>query len=82
MASVPHQSSLAANERAAGRALPAELLPYAAAQLLPLLLLSPERVRTLDLSGLGSLSGTNVVSVVLRDRLVRPQLPALRPFSE
>ena len=33
-----------------GLALPAELLPYAAAQLLPLLLLPPERVRALDLA--------------------------------
>jgi len=44
-------------------ALPAELLPYAAAQLLPLLLLSPERVRTMDLTDLGVLSGTNGVGL-------------------
>jgi len=33
---------------AAGRILPAALLPHAVAQLLPLLLLPPERVRALD----------------------------------
>jgi len=60
-------------------ALPAELLPYAAAQLLPLLLLSPERVRTMDLTRIGVHVGTNAVSLIFRDRVVRPRLPALRP---
>jgi hypothetical protein len=48
-APVADQSSSDASARATGHALPAELLPYAAAQLLPLWVLPPERVRALDL---------------------------------
>ncbi len=67
--------------RPSGDALPVELQPYAAAQLLPLVLLPPERVRALDISGLEIIVGTNLVSVILRDRVVRAPPPAsvLRP---
>jgi hypothetical protein len=56
--------------RSIGLALPAELLPYAAAQLLPVLLLLPERVRALDLPRHLPLSGTTRVSDFLADLLV------------
>jgi len=61
--------------RAAGRALPAALLPYAAAQLLPLLLLPPERVRTLSAprSPRYRVCVTDWVSVYLSKVVVRPQ---------
>ncbi len=48
-APVPDQSDLGASVRPAVPSLPAELLSYAAAQLLPVWLLTPGRVRGLDL---------------------------------
>jgi len=47
-APIPDQSSSSASAGAAGRALLAELQPFSAAQLLPLCLLPPERVRALE----------------------------------
>ena len=81
MASVPHQSSLAANERAAGRALPAELLPYAAAQLLPLWLLPPERVRALDLPQHNLLFSAGQVSDFLSAVVVSVRLVTVRSLE-
>ena len=81
LTTAPHLLNPSALLRPSGDALPAELQPYAAAQLLPLLLLSPERVRAMDVSGLEVVVGTDLVSVILRDRVVRPQPPALRPFE-
>ena len=48
LASVPLLLSPRPLTPSAGRILPAALLPHAVAQLLPLLLLPPERVRALD----------------------------------
>jgi len=50
MASVPDLICPTPRTQAAGRVLPAALLPYAVAQLLPLLLLPPERVRALHVA--------------------------------
>ncbi len=62
-------------------ALPAELLPCAAAQLLPLLLLPPERVRALDLQCPSRRGGDDRLSVFLSGVLVRarPPPPRRRP---
>ncbi len=59
--------------RAVARALPAALQPYAVAQLLPLLLLSPERVRALDAAQVQSVlhDHGNGVATLLSGRLVR-----------
>jgi hypothetical protein len=60
----------AAHLRGLGYALPAELTPYAAAQLLPVLLLPPERVRALDVPRHLPLGGINAVPDFLSDVLV------------
>jgi hypothetical protein len=62
-------------------ALPAELLPCAAAQLLPLLLLPPERVRALSLQRPSRRGGDDRLSVFLSGVLVRARfpLPCRRP---
>jgi hypothetical protein len=61
--------------RAVARALPAALHPHAVAQLLPLLLLPPERVRALDAAPVQSVlhDHGNGVSTLLSGRLVRSQ---------
>jgi hypothetical protein len=63
---------------ARGDALPAELLPCAAALLLPLLLLPPERVRALDLQRPSRRGGDDRLSVFLSGVLVRPRPPPPR----
>jgi len=72
----PDLLSWGAELRAAGNALPAELQPYAAAQLLPLLLLPPESVRALDLP-LPCAGGTDGESEFFSRMLVRARLPAV-----
>ncbi len=70
----------AAGMGAAGCALPAELLPSAAAQLLPLLLLPPERVRALELPREYSPPGrADKVSVFLAEVVVSARPPRHRP---
>jgi len=78
-APVPDRLSSGASTRAAGRALPAELLPYAAAQLLPLWLLPPERVRALELPHLMWQVSDFLSAVLVSSRLifVRPLEPCL-----
>ncbi len=66
--------------RAIGLALPAELLPYAAAQLLPVLLLPPKRLLALDVPR-QPLGGTIRVSDVLSDLLVSKNNSSLRGLS-
>ena len=67
--------------RADGLALPAELLPYAAAQLLPLLLLPPEqRLCALDLHHNDRRAGTVPESFFLMRVLVRTRLLALEAW--
>ncbi len=68
--------------RGFGNALPAELLPYAAAQLLPALLLPPERVRALDLAHLAPSLAAIEVSHFLSGTVVRTPLPAARHPEE
>ncbi len=65
-----------------GLALPAELLPYAAAQLLPLLLLPPELVRALDPAHFALSPATDRVSGFLSRALVRTPLPAAMPLKD
>jgi len=75
MASVPDLICPTPRTQAAGRVLPAALLPYAVAQLLPLLLLPPERVRALHVALIQRVNNHSdgVVSGCLSRRLVRPQ---------
>jgi hypothetical protein len=58
--------------RGGGHVLPAALLPHAVAQLLPLLLLPPERVRALDLAQIES-EHADGVTHFLSSRMVRLQ---------
>jgi hypothetical protein len=78
----PDQSSLSAIAWAAGRALPAELLPYAAAQLLPPSIRSPESVRALDVHPEYKLDMSEILSAALvsmRLFIVRPlEHPSVR----
>jgi len=78
----PDLLSRGAELRAAGNAVPTEPLPYAAAQLLPLLLPPPESVRALDLP-LPCAGGTDGESDFFSRMLVRARLPAVaaRPRS-
>ena len=73
MVSVPVLLYPYPHERGGARALPAALLPYAAAQLLPLLLLPPEHVRALDAAQVQSVlhDHGNGVATLLSGRLVR-----------
>ena len=77
---VPELLCSTAPQRAAGRFLPAELLPYAAAQLLPVLLLPPKRLLALDVPR-QPLGGTIRVSDVLSDLLVSKNNSSLRGLS-
>ncbi len=81
MTCVPKLLHTNARLRVIGRALPAELLPYAAALLLPLLLLPPERVRALDLAHLPPAAAADQVSYFLSGTVVRTPLPSA-PRSE
>jgi len=74
---VPELLCPVASQRAAGRFLPAELLPHAAAQLLPLLLLPPERVRGLDTALLNGHTSTMRGTVFLTEALVSCPLSSL-----
>ncbi len=74
---VPEVLCPSADQRAAGRALPAELLPHAAAQLLPLLLLPPECVRGLGAALLNRHTSTLQVTVFLTEALVSSPLSGL-----
>ncbi len=70
-----------------GLALPAELLPYAAAQLLPLLFLPPERVRALDPARLAPLVAADLVAAdqvsdFLSRAVVRTRLPVALPLKD
>ena len=72
MVSVPVLLYPNPHERGGARALPAALLPYAAAQLLPLLFLPPERVRTLDAAQVRRVHDrAGGVSIFLLGRMVR-----------
>jgi len=78
---VPEVLRPSADQRAAGRALPVELLPHAAAQLLPLMLLPPECVRGLDAALLNRHTSTLQATVFLTEALVSSQLLLLDLFS-
>ncbi len=82
MTCIPLLLRYKARLRETGCALPAALLPYAAAQLLPALLLPAERVRALDIACPAPSSAVDHVSLFLSGAVVRTPLPAARLLEE